>query len=85
MNICKAIYHKVGDKHIQGCNGLIKATKTRLTRTNKMIPSFRREVNDSRDVLGYYAASSGNSLPKFRDNPSVPSSGDKNPRRFLYS
>jgi len=31
-------------------------------------------------LLGYYAASSGNSLPTFWDNLSVPSSRDKNPR-----
>jgi hypothetical protein len=41
--------------------------------------------------LGYYAASSGNSLPTFRDKLSVPSSrvknlrinNSRNPRRFL--
>jgi hypothetical protein len=32
------------------------------------------------NLLGYYAASSDNSLPTFRDNISVPSSGVKNPR-----
>ena len=30
-------------------------------------------------ILGYYAASSGNSLPTFRDNISVPSSRYSNP------
>jgi hypothetical protein len=30
-------------------------------------------------LLGYYAASSGNKLPTFRNNLSVPSSGLKNP------
>jgi hypothetical protein len=42
--------------------------------------------------LGYYGASSGNFLPTFRDNLSVPSSGFKNPkgcpetsvRNYLY-
>jgi len=34
-------------------------------------------------LLGCYAASSGNSLPTFRDNLSVPSSGVKNPIRIL--
>jgi hypothetical protein len=34
-------------------------------------------------LLGYYAASSGNSLPMFRDNLSAPSSGFKNPFGFL--
>ena len=31
-------------------------------------------------LLGYYAASSGNLLPTFRDNLSVPSSEVKNPK-----
>ena len=33
-------------------------------------------------LLGCYAVSSGNSLPTFRDNRSVQSSGFKNPRRL---
>jgi len=33
--------------------------------------------------LGYYAASSGNFLPTFRDNLSVPNSGFKNPKESL--
>jgi hypothetical protein len=35
---------------------------------------FRREVDENCALLGYYAESSGDSLPKFRDNLSVPSS-----------
>ena len=38
------------------------------------ISSFRREVAEKCAVLGYCAASSGNFLPTFRDNLSVPSS-----------
>ena len=34
-------------------------------------------------LLGYYAASSGNSLPTFRDNISVPTSRSKNPKRKM--
>jgi hypothetical protein len=34
-------------------------------------------------LLGYYAASSGNFLPTFRDNVSVPFSGFKNPKESL--
>jgi len=41
---------------------------------------FHREVDEKRALLGYYAASGGNSLPTFRDNLSVPSSGVKNPK-----
>jgi len=35
--------------------------------------------NENSVPMGYYAASWGNFLPTFRDNPSVPSSGVKNP------
>jgi hypothetical protein len=33
-----------------------------------VISGFRREVNEDRSLLGYYAASSSNLLPTFRDN-----------------
>jgi len=39
-----------------------------------VISCFRREVDDNCAPLGYYAASSGNFLPTFRDNQSIPSS-----------
>jgi hypothetical protein len=39
-----------------------------------VISSFRREIDENCFVLRYYAACSGNSLPTFRDNLSVPSS-----------
>ena len=35
---------------------------------------FRRELHENCVLLGYYIASSGNSLSTFRDNLSVPSS-----------
>jgi hypothetical protein len=41
---------------------------------------FRRDVDENCVLLGYYAASSGNSLPTFRDILSVPSSGVENPK-----
>ena len=41
---------------------------------------FRREVDGNCALLSYYAARSGNFLPTFRDNLSVPSSGFKNLR-----
>jgi hypothetical protein len=37
---------------------------------------FLRYVEDICALLGYYAALSGNSLPTFRDNLSLPSSRD---------
>jgi hypothetical protein len=45
--------------------------------TVMLISGFRREVEVNHALLGYYAASSGNFLPTFRDNISVPSSGVK--------
>ena len=33
-----------------------------------VISGFRREIDANRVFLGYYVASSGNSLTKFRDN-----------------
>jgi len=35
-------------------------------------------------LLGYYAVSSGNFLPTFRDKLSVPSSGVKNPKGLYH-
>jgi hypothetical protein len=40
-----------------------------------LISGLRLEVNDNCALLGYYAASSGNSLPTFRDKLSVKYSG----------
>ena len=45
-----------------------------------MISGFVREVDENCALLGYYAASSGNFLPTFTDNISVPSSGAKDPQ-----
>jgi len=42
-----------------------------------VISGFRSEVDENCALLGRYAASSGNLLPAFRDNLSVPSSGVK--------
>jgi hypothetical protein len=44
-----------------------------------VISGFRRQVDDSCALHGYYADSSGNFLPTFRDNRAVPSSKAKNP------
>jgi hypothetical protein len=43
-----------------------------------VISGFRREVGENCAFPGYYAASSGNSLPTFLVDLSVPSSGVKN-------
>jgi hypothetical protein len=39
-----------------------------------VIYGFRRDVDEICALLGYYAASSGNPLPTFRENVSVPTS-----------
>jgi hypothetical protein len=43
-------------------------------KTSFVISGFCRDVNENCAFLGYYAARRGNSLPKFWDNLSVPSS-----------
>jgi len=43
---------------------------------------FHREVDENCALLCHYAASSGNSLPTFRDNLSVPSSRLENRRSW---
>jgi len=48
------------------------------SRTAVLTSGLRREVGENFAIMGYYAASSGNSLPTFRANLSVPSSGFKN-------
>ena len=44
---------------------------------------FRREVDESCTLLGYYAASSDNFLPTFRDSLSVSTSEEYNSFVFL--
>jgi hypothetical protein len=41
---------------------------------HRMISGFRRDADEIFALLGYKATSSGNPLPTFRDNLSVPSS-----------
>jgi hypothetical protein len=50
-------------------------------RSKTVISGFRREVAENCTLLGYYAASSGISLPTFRENLLVTSSGFKNPKK----
>ena len=49
------------------CNNLTSRNHLYLTWSG-----FRREVDENCALLGYYAASNGNSLPTLRDNRSVP-------------
>jgi hypothetical protein len=56
---------------------------TLITKLEYRRPLFKLRVSFPKDnsaILGYYAASSGNFLPTFRDNPLDPSSGSKNPK-----
>jgi hypothetical protein len=48
-----------------------------------VISGLRRDVVEICAILGYYAASSGNPLPTFRDNVSVPSSRVKKSKKTL--
>jgi hypothetical protein len=43
-------------------------------KNTRVILGFRSDVDEKCALLGYYVASSGNSLPTFRDNLSIPSS-----------
>jgi hypothetical protein len=45
-----------------------------------MISIFSSEVDETYVLVGYYVVCSGNSLPTFLDNGSVPFSGVRNPR-----
>jgi len=53
------------------------ASNFRKIRVNS---DLHREVDENCPLLGSYAASSGNLLPKFRGNLSILSSGVKNPK-----
>jgi len=61
------------------CKEAVEACHKAFNKTIK-ISGIRREVAEHCAVLGYYATSSGNFLPTFRYNLSVPSSGFKNPK-----
>jgi hypothetical protein len=54
---------------------LLMHTAYQISRLNS---GSRHEVDENCTLLGYYAASSDNCLPTFRDNLSVPSSKVKN-------
>jgi hypothetical protein len=62
----------------QGMQGTVLELTLHWT-LSYVIPRLRLEVIENSALLGYYAASSGNFLPTFRDNLSVPSLRVKNP------
>ena len=45
---------------------------------------FTKMSDEIDAVLGYYAVYSGDSVPTFRDNLSVPSSRENNPKRLTH-
>jgi hypothetical protein len=49
-----------------------------------VIAGFRRDVEDICALLGYHAASSGSSVPTFRDNISIPSSRAKKSKKKVF-
>ena len=49
-----------------------------------VISGFHRKIDENCALLGYYATISGNFLPTFRDNLSVPFSGVKNPKGSFW-
>jgi len=51
----------------------------------KATSGFLREADENCALLGYSAASSGNSLPTFRDNLSVPFSNVKDKKMSVRS
>jgi len=68
-------------------HSMLWTVATQLLKTWAIISRFRRKVAENYVLPGYYAASSGNSLPTFRDNLSVPSSRFKEywPLNYHYS
>jgi len=63
------------DSQILQRNLLISNAKSKV-----MLPGFRREADEKRALLGYYAACCGDSLPVFPDILQVLSSRVNNPR-----
>jgi len=49
----------------------------------KATSGIRREVDENCALLGYYAASSDNSIPTFRDNLSVPFSSVRDKKKSV--
>ena len=59
-----------------------ETTGFRILEKIRMNSGFRREVGENSALLGFYAASSGNFLPTFRDNLSILYSGVKNKKKI---
>jgi hypothetical protein len=71
FSLCKSIIHQLlSPKYV----GFKAVQSTGYVDNSWVISGFRREVDENCVHLCYYAASSGNFLPTFRDNLSVPTS-----------
>jgi hypothetical protein len=68
-----AIFNKPTNK----CTQYIKLNKNFKSKYTA-ISGFCHEMDENCAVVGYYAASNGNSIPTFRENLSVASSRSKN-------
>jgi hypothetical protein len=53
----------------------------RVIKSRRMISGFRRDDDEIRALLGYYAASNANPSPTFRDNVLVPYSRVKKSKK----
>lgn len=66
---------------MQNVSSNILSSGVRLLKNRAVVISgFQHEVAENCTLLGCYAASSGNLLPVFQDNVSLPSAGFKNPK-----
>jgi hypothetical protein len=61
----------------------MKICNDAIGKKTEVFSGFRRQVDENCTLLGYYAASSDNSLPMFRDKLSVPSRV-KTPKRMRW-
>ena len=80
----------IGPQHESLTARLITSQRTfnqRITGVNCkcVIYGFHRDVDENCAFMGYYAASSVNSLPTLRDNLSVPSSRVQESKKWLVN
>jgi hypothetical protein len=70
-----------GAHNVASCSTLLYCLCSSLRVTDQfsqyVVSGFRRDVDEIRALLGYYAAMSGSPVPTFRDNLSVPSKSKK--------
>jgi hypothetical protein len=67
--------HNICRKRDCRAGGQEESRSLQEPKPSRVISGFRRDVDEIYALLGYYAALSGSSVPTFRGNQSVPSSG----------